>query len=144
MNDNRRRILDLLAEGKIKPDEAERLLAAVDHTAEANSVATEVTSKGRRDFKYLRVVVEPADGPDAKQEHVNIRVPAALLRAGIRFASFIPAAAADSVNEKLREQGVDLDVRKIKTEDLEQIVEAMSELSVDVHNTQENVRVFFE
>ena len=144
MSDNRRRILDMLAEGKIKADEAERLLAAVDQPADTESVATDVTEGRRRNFKYLRVVVEPADGPDAKQEHVNVRIPAALLRAGIRFASFIPAAAADTVNERLREQGIDLDVRKIKLGDLEQIVDAMGELSVDVHNPKGNVRVFFE
>ncbi len=54
------------------------------------------------------------------------------------------AAAADTVNQRLREQGVDLDVRKIKLEDLDQIVDAMSELNVDVHNPREKVRVFFE
>ena len=144
MSDNRRRILDMLAEGKIKPDEAERLLAAVDQPGDSESETTDVGERRRRNFKYLRIVVEPADGPDAKQEHVDIRIPAALLRAGVRFASFIPAAAADTVNERLREQGIDLDVRKIKLEDLEQIVDAMSELTVDVHNSKENVRIFFE
>ncbi len=72
------------------------------------------------------------------------RSSAALLRAGVRFASFIPAAAADTVNQRLRERGVDLDVRKIKLEDLDQSVGTMSDLSVDVHNPQGNVRVFFE
>ncbi len=119
-------------------------MSAVDQPAGTESVATGITEGRRRNFKYLRVVVEPADGPDAKQGHVNVRIPAALLRAGIRFASFIPAAAADTVNEHLREQGIDLDVRKIKLGDLEQIVDAMSELSVDVHNPKEKVRVFFE
>ena len=144
MSDNRRRILDMLAEGKIKPDEAERLLAAVDQPSDSESATTDVAQGRRRNFKYLRIVVEPAEGPNAKQEHVNIRVPAALLRAGVRFASFIPAAAADTVNERLREQGIDLDLRKIKLEDLEQIVDVMSELTVDVHNPKGNVRVFFE
>ena len=134
----------MLAEGKIKPDEAERLLAAVDQPSDNESATADVGERRRRNFKYLRIVVEPADGPDAKQEHVDIRVPAALIRAGIRFSSFISAAAADTVNQRLRERGVDLDVRKIKLEDLDQIVDAMSDLSVDVHNPQGNVRVFFE
>ncbi len=113
-----------------------------------SSTASSFGAAHRRQYivfiNWLRVVVEPADGPDAKQEYVNIRVPAALIRAGIRFSSFMSAAAADTVNERLREHGVDLDVRKIKLEDPDQIVDAMSELNVDVHNTREKVRIFFE
>ena len=73
----------MLAEDKIKFDEAERLLAAVDLSADTESVTTEIAERRHCNSKYLGIVVEPADGPDAKQEHGNVRVPVALFRAGV-------------------------------------------------------------
>ena len=94
--------------------------------------------------KFLRVVIEPGDGTGAKQERVNVRVPVALLRAGMKFASVIPNAASGQINEKLKEQGIDLDIRDLKLEDLEKLVDALSELEVDIDGPGEKVRVYFE
>ncbi|HEY41440.1 MAG TPA: DUF2089 domain-containing protein, partial [Dehalococcoidia bacterium] len=79
MSENRKRVLDMLAQGKISVDEAERLLTVVEQpdTGRTGFSAAGETSKDER--KYLRVVVEPnADaGPGAEQHRVNIRVPMA-------------------------------------------------------------------
>jgi hypothetical protein len=142
--DNRRRILDMLAEGKINAEEAERLLAAVDEPSGGPGEAVAAPRVAKSNVKYLRVVVAPAEGPGAKQEHVNVRVPVGLLRAGMKFASLIPAAASDSINAELEKKGIDLDVRNIKLDDLETLVDAMEELEVNVQNDKETVRVYFE
>ena len=142
--DNRRRILDMLSEGKISAEEAERLLAAMDQPAGGPGETAAAPRAAKSNLKYLRVVVAPAEGPDAKQEHVNIRVPVGLLRAGMKFASLIPAAASDSINAELEKKGIDLDVRNLKLEDLETLVGAMEELEVNVQNDRETVRVYFE
>jgi hypothetical protein len=146
MSENRRRVLDMLAEGKISVDEAERLLTAMGESAEEAepSVAGE-TRKGER--KYLRIVVEPE--PDAgsglEQRRVNVRVPMALIRAGMKFTSLIPPHATDQINENLKRHGVDLDIRDIKLKDIESLVDAMKDFEIDVQGGQEGtVKVYFE
>jgi Fe-S-cluster formation regulator IscX/YfhJ len=142
MSDNQRRILDMLAEGKISADEAQKLLAAI------GSGGDEPKSTGvpPRSPRYLRVVIQP--NPDAPKgddvKRVNVRVPVALIRAGIKFTSLIPADASDQVNEALKEKGIDFDVRNLKPEDLEELIAAMHDLEVDIQNGQEKVHVYVE
>jgi hypothetical protein len=146
MSENRRRILDMLAEGKISVDEAERLLTAMgESTGDSGFSETGEVRKDER--KYLRVVVEPDPdaGAGAKQQRVNIRVPMALIRAGVKLTSLIPSNATTKINEELRKSGVDFDVSSIKTENLEELVDAMKDLEIDVQGGQEGkVRVYFE
>ena len=96
--------------------------------------------------KYLRVVVEPesqnASGEGA--ERVNIRVPMALIRAGVKLAALLPKHATSKVNEELKEKGLDIDLGNLKADDLEELVNAMSDLEVDVQGGEQKVRVFVE
>ncbi len=68
----------------------------------------------------------------------------ALIRAGIKLTSLMPSNASNHVNEALKSKGVDVDLSKIKPEDLEQLVDALSDLEVDVHGNQGKVRVYLE
>ena len=138
MNEERKRILEMLAEGKINADEAERLLSALSKETETSSDITEKVL-GQ---KYLRVVVEPAPGSEST-ERVNIRVPLKLIRAGLKLAAFIPKDAQVKVNEALHEKGIDTDFSKIKPEDLEDLIEQLNNLTVDVEG-KEKIRVFCE
>jgi hypothetical protein len=92
-------------------------------------------------------VVEPNSdaGPEVEQHRVNIRVPMALIRAGVRLTSLIPSNATTKINEELRKSGVDFDVNNIKTENLEELVDAMKDLEVNIEGGQEGkVKVYFE
>ncbi len=130
MNENRREILQMLAEGKITTDEAERLLAALDREKPAGDP--------KRRPQYLRVVVEN------DETKVNVRAPMQLLRAGVRLASLIPAEARARVNEAMHEHGVTLDLTQIKPENLEELVDQLGEMTVDVDDDDVKVRVFCE
>lgn len=142
MSDNQKRILDMLAEGKISADEAQKLLAAIG----SGSDEPKSTGSPPHSLKYLRVVVQP--NPDAPEDEdvkrVNVRVPVALIRAGIKFTSLIPAEASDQVNEALKEKGINFDVRNLKPEDLEELLMALHDLEVDIQNGQEKVHVYVE
>jgi hypothetical protein len=139
MNDDRRRILDLLADGKINADEAERLIAALGGDRTSGPADT---AGSRKPPKYLRVLVDagPGEGP-AK---VNVRIPMQLLRAGVRLGALIPVQARDKVNAALREQGIPLDVGQIKPDNLESLIEQLSDFDVDVDDGRAKVRVFCE
>jgi D-serine deaminase-like pyridoxal phosphate-dependent protein len=136
MNDNRRQILDMLAQGKVTAGEAERLIAALERSG-----ATAMTESDK--VKYLRVLVDtndPHDGPTK----VNVRVPMQLLRAGVRLTGVIPASAREEVNNALRKEGIAFDINNVTPQNLEELVEQLRELTVDVDNENTKVRVFCE
>jgi Asp-tRNA(Asn)/Glu-tRNA(Gln) amidotransferase B subunit len=140
MNDNRRQVLEMLANGKITAEEAERLIAALERTGSgAGATAMSETDK----VKYLRVLVDtkdPLDGPTK----VNVRVPMQLLRAGVRLTGVIPASAREEVNNALRKEGVTFDINNVTPQNLEELIEQLRELTVDVDNENTKVRVFCE
>ena len=147
MSENRRRILDMLAEGKVTVDEAERLLTTIEQPGDGKPGFSTTGEAGKDERKYLRVVVEPNAGAasEVEQHRVNIRVPMALIRAGVKLTSLIPSAASSKINEELSKNGIDFDVNNIKTEDLEGLVDAMKDLEVDIQGGQEGkVKVYFE
>ncbi|MFC1847018.1 hypothetical protein ACFLYS_03060 [Chloroflexota bacterium] len=138
MKENRKRILDMLESKKISVEEAERLLGLVDEP-----VAAAVNKKTPQ---YLRVSIKPGDEScgDSKVERVNIRVPLALIRAGVKFTSLIPNEAADKVDDALREKGIKLNIRNLKDEDIEQLVVALSDLEVDIEDGKAKINVYTE
>jgi hypothetical protein len=92
--------------------------------------------------KYLRVQVEEHDGDNSK---VNIRVPLNLIRAGVRLTALLPAGLHGQINKALKDNGVDLDVSKVKPENLEELVEHLAELTVDVDGGKgDKVRIYCE
>lgn len=141
MSEERRKILEMLSEGKIDVDEAEKLLAAI---SQAPGEPEQSETEKKKDFpKYLRVVVEP--GPESvKKENVNIRVPFKLLRAGIRLASLVPGDVQGKINDHLKEKGVNLDVSNITPDNLEELLIHLNDLTVDVDSKEEKVRIFCE
>ena len=143
MNEHRRKILDMLTEGKISADEAERLLAALDKAPPASATDAAV----RPNPNYLRVVVDADEGVagDARTK-VNIRVPLQLLRAGVRLAGLIPTDARAHVNEALREKGIAFDISQLKPENLEELIAQLNDLSVDIDHArgQARVKIFCE
>ena len=150
MNEHRRQILQMLSEGKISADEAERLIAAMEAPASFSTFADDGSqAAGKLRPKYLRVVVDSEeDGGHEGPTKVNVRVPMQLLRAGVRLAGLIPAPALRRANEAMQEQGVPIDLTQIKPENLEELVEHLNDLTVDVDqkdaNTKVKVRVFCE
>lgn len=145
MNDDRRAILQMLSDGKITTDEAERLLAALDGAPRPGGASTDAGPLSRRAaLKYLRVAVdtdEPGDGGPTK---VNIRVPLDLLRAGVRLSSLIPPQARDEVNAAMRTHGIPFDLNQLKPENLEDLIEQLGDLTVDVDQEKTKVRIFCE
>ncbi|HET9160130.1 MAG TPA: hypothetical protein VFN88_05915 [Caulobacteraceae bacterium] len=137
MTEDRRQILQMLAEGKITADEAERLLNALDRPSQS-VVAGGFNPPAKA--RYLRVLVDSRDN----SKKVNIRIPVQLLRAGVRLASLIPVEARSEVNAAMREQGVQFDINQLKPENLDELIEHVNELTVDVDDGRQTVRVFAE
>ena len=143
MNENRRKILEMLAAGQITAGEAERLILALEKEPSPAGAANGSDARPRPKPKYLRVLVEDIGGT-GQTAKVNVRVPMQLLRSGVKLAALIPPAAYLHVNEALQKEGVHFDLSQIKPENLEELVDQLDELTVDVDDRDAKVRVFCE
>ncbi|MFI4934957.1 MAG: hypothetical protein ACHP7N_10090 [Caulobacterales bacterium] len=136
MNEDRKRILTMLAEGKITTDEAERLISAMERTP----VVGEPPRPGSNNApKFLRVEVNARD-----EGKVNVRVPMQLLRAGVRLSALIPPRARDEVNAAMAREGIPFDINQLKPENLEELIDHLSDFTVDVDSEDAKVRVYCE
>ena len=140
MNEQRKDILDMLAEGKITAEEAEQLIVALERDQPASASALDARPKGRA--KYLRVVVDTLE--NGEPGRVNVRVPLQLLRAGVRLTSLIPPQALARATAEMNNSGVPFDLTQLKPEQLEELVEHLDEVTVEVDQPDAKVRVFCE
>ena len=146
MADNKKKILDMLAKGKISVDEANRLLSAVD-TQEGIREEKVKSAAPKTNHKYLRVTITPGENQDSSEhpERVNVRIPMSLVRAGVKLTALIPPEALDKANKALDEKGINFDVRNLKPEDLESLIEALDDTEIDIEGKHgEKVKVFVE
>jgi hypothetical protein len=142
MSDDRKRILGMVAAGKLSTEEAEQLLDALDKKEGNNgTVVTDAVQPGvKKNLKFLRVDIRSTTG-----DNVNVRVPMALLRAGLKLSSLIPPLAYAKVNEKMSEHGMTFDLNNLKPADIEQLIESMGDLDVNINSANgDTVKVFCE
>lgn len=146
MNANSRRVLEMLSEGKVSVDEAERLLSLVDEEPETTTAvqplappAPPAPPQAGSARRYLRVTVDSDD-----DEHIDVRVPLALIKAGVKLHTLLPAQATTGINTALQDNGINVDIDNLRTEDLEQLIDALSEIEVNIQDGDDKVRVYCE
>lgn len=151
MSENQKRILQMLAEGKISVEEATRLLALINEEQRSGMGGTTASKESRQVPKYLYVHVEPKEGHQrtdeeghpcgGKHERVNIRIPMGLVRAGIKLKALIPPHAVDDINKAMKEKGINFDFRDLKDEYLEELVTALADSEINVDSEEAEVRI---
>jgi hypothetical protein len=141
VNEQRRQVLQMLAEGKITADEAERLIDALEREQPESPPGAAPRQKPRP--KYLRVVVVDNSGDDGPSR-VNVRVPLQLLRAGVRLTSLIPPQALTKINAELNKSGVPIDLTQLKPQDIEELIDQLDDVTLDVDDPDTKVQVFCE
>jgi hypothetical protein len=143
MSEDRSRILSMLAEGKITAEEAERLLDAIGTHAATTAAAGPVITGDPGPLiealpKYLYVKVNAANG-----DNVDVKIPIALVRSGLKLTSLIPPQAMDQINDSMSDHGMSVDFNNLKPEDIDELVEALREMEVNVDATNgDKVRVY--
>ena len=138
MTENRKRVLEMLSDGRVSVDEAERLLRLVEDEPESVRSVQQLVPIRNGPAKYLRVTV------DSDDEHVNVRVPLALMKAGVKLHALVPEQAAEGITAALRNNGLNIDLHKLRADSLEELVDALSEIEIDVQDDDERVRVYCE
>ena len=140
-----RRILELLAQGKITVDEADQLLRAVGAPpSDAPPKATTTDGTQRPSAKWLRVTVDKAAREGRPRKQVTVRVPMALVRGGVKLGAIIPRMAADPIGKHLREQGIDVDLSKIDLSQIDSMLDHLGETTIDVDEGRAQVRITCE
>jgi hypothetical protein len=150
MSENQKKILQMLAEGKISVDEAQRLLMLIDAEGSKGSIG-DTTGTGEKTLpRYMHVIVEPKpgahDGDNQKfhKHKVNVKIPFGLIRAGIKLATLIPSDTADQVDRAFKEKGLHFDIRHLKEGELEEMVMALRDSEIYVDSDNETVRLYAE
>ena len=140
MGDERSRVLGLVAEGKITPAEAERLLDALGSGPERppTDAATAATAGRTAAPKFMYVKVVSTNG-----DNVDVKIPLGLVRAGLKLTSLIPPAAMDQINASMAEYGTSIDFSSLNPDNIEELIESLREMEVNVDSKNgDNVRVF--
>jgi hypothetical protein len=133
MSEERLRILNMVASGKITPDEAEKLLYALNEEHGESS-----SSAMPKNPKFIRVKVSGND-------NVDIRVPINILRTGIKLTALIPPQAMSHIEERMKEKGLNFDLSHIRKEDIDELIANLADMEIDVKSRNgDNVKVFCE
>lgn len=120
MNEEKRKVLEMLSDGKISVAEAEQLLQAIA-PGENETRAAEP--------RFFRILVNKPARDGKKAENVNIRVPITVVRGGLRLTALFPMMGKKKIQ---LDNGTELDLSKINYADLEAMIKDIGELTVDV------------
>lgn len=138
-SDNGRRVLELLAQGKITVDEAAQLLRAIDGPATAPAADAGGDNAARR---WVRITIDKTAMNGRPPKQVSIRVPLALVRSGIKFGAMFPKL--EPVRKHLRDHGIDADLSKLDAAELESMLRNLNETTIDVDGGKAQLRVSYE
>jgi SHOCT-like domain len=143
MSDDTRRVLDLLAQGKITVDEADRLLKAVAAAAPSAEAASGPGAVPRP--RWLRINIQKqAEDRHGETKNVNVRVPISFVKGGMRLGALIAPFAGEKAIARLRERGYDLDLSRLDAEAIETWLKDVDDLNVHIDNGKEQVRITCE
>ncbi len=138
MSEERKRILDMVASGKITAEEAEKLLDAIKIPSETTESSIDQQTKKTPKFMYVKVTSSDSD-------NVDVKVPLGLIRAGMRLTALIPPHAMNHINESMGKHGMSFDLNNLKQGDIEDLVQNLTEMEINVNAKEgDNVRVFCE
>ena len=104
MNEETLKVLELIKEGKITPEEGEKLLSAM-RTEEQPEAPKARTTKN----SMLRVRVDVNDPDDKEKVKVNVNIPLILAKKAAGLISLLPKEAKAEMAEK----GIDLEAINI-------------------------------
>ncbi len=134
------RILQMVSDGKITAQEAEKLLAAIE-SAQPQAVSQDESplSKAFAD-KFLYVKVEPKEGKSS--DRVSVKIPFALFKTGLNIVGLIPKNAQKEIQSSMEKSGITLDLNAITPENVQELMSALEEMKIDVDAEDATIQVY--
>jgi len=143
MTDERRRVLDLLAQGKITVDEADQLLRALG-TSSAKGPDPAGASEPPKKPRFIRINVHKPAIDKQPPEDINVRVPFPMVRGGLRLGALLPGLVGDRIRSRMREKGLDFDWSNLDAGAIDAIFSELNEEAIDVESGRARVRITCE
>jgi hypothetical protein len=142
MTTETRQVLDLLSQGKVTVDEAERLLRALDSPAASDAAKPAESAKTAR---WMRVTIDKNVAGGAPKREVSLRMPVSLVRAGIKLGSLIPGGAFSMAGcPDDSDASVRLKLLKINPQQIETLIAEMGDMTIDADDGKAQVRIWCE
>lgn len=149
--DDTRRILDMLSQGKITVDEADRLIKALGAEPPANAAAAEPAGDTAR-ARWFRINIhKPAKDEDHRPKDVNIRVPIAVVKGGMRLGAIIGTFAGEKAARRMKARGLDIDLAKINSDlsqmngpEFDEFLRSLNDTNIEIDDGRAQVRITCE
>jgi hypothetical protein len=151
-SDDTRRILDMLSQGKITVDEADRLIKAMSADRPAETTTADSAADGRPRVRWFRINIhKPAQDPTYRPKDVNIRVPIAVVKGGMRLGAIIATFAGEKAAQRMKERGIDLDLSKINGDfskmngdEFDAFMKSLDDMNIEIDDGKSQVRITCE
>jgi hypothetical protein len=143
MSDDTRRVLDLLAQGKVTVEEADRLLRAIT-LDEPRRPEAGAPPADRAKLRWVRIAVHTPAKEGHRDKDVNIRVPIAIVKSGMRLGALIPGMAGEQVSARLRERGLDIDFSKLDAAAIDEVLKELGDTNIEIDSGKAQVRITCE
>lgn len=145
MSDDTRRVLDLLAQGKVTVDEAQQLLGAINAPAADEAGSGARADQGERPKpRWVRIAIHKSAKDGRHDKDLNIRVPIAIVRNGMRLGALIPGLAGEQVAARMRERGLDADFSKLEAVDIDAMLKELGDTNIEIESGKAQVRITTE
>ena len=152
MSDETRRVLDLLAQGKITVDEADRLITALSADRPAETAPADAATDGRPGVRWVRINIhKPAKDESHRPKDVNIRVPIAVVKGGMRLGAIIATFAGEKAAQRMKDRGLDLDLSTINGDlsrmngvEFDTFLKSLDDTNIEIDDGKSQVRITCE
>ncbi len=146
-----RRVLDMLAQGKITVDEADRLLKALN-APEASASDADAQPGDPSRARWVRINIHKVSDENRHQpKDVNIRVPISVVKGGMRLGAIIATFAGEKAALRMKRRGIDLDLPKINDDlskmngpEFEAFLKSLDDVNIEVDDGKSQVRITCE
>ena len=150
-NDDTRRILDMLSQGKITVDQADQLLKALNGRQAADARPAGA-GRDAAPPRWMRINIQrTAQGDDKRRKDVNIRVPIALAKGGMRLGALIATAAGEKAAQRIKARGVDIDLSAINRDlsqmngvEFDEFIRGLNDANIEIDDGKAQVRITTE
>jgi hypothetical protein len=135
MREDRRKVLAMLATGKISVDEADHLLSAIAPQREESPAPPTP--------KFLRLLLEPK-ADEGSQRKIDVRVPLGVIRSSLQIAKSLPLEKRGPMRIALGTHILVLDLEQVNPDNVDEFIAHFSHLTTDIDKKKETVRLFCE
>ena len=145
MNEEMRRVLAMLADGKISVKNAEEVIEALNTPPVCDEDDEYAWQPEPIRPRFLRIRMHRPPGNGHLGKDVNIRVPIAVVCGGVRLGMLMPGLG-HRINARLRARGVDFNLGRVSEEQIESLLSRLGQLTIDVNegNQQKELRITCE